>query len=70
MDTITTKLGFAPTKDVDLSKPLAWPNPDGTVTVWPPCPVHGALVCACHLNDETAADLQRALRIAHGNSHR
>jgi len=31
-----TTISFAPTVDVDLSQPLAWPNPDGTFTVWPP----------------------------------
>ena len=33
-----TTIGFTPTVDVDLSQPLAWPNLDGTVTVWPPEP--------------------------------
>jgi hypothetical protein len=31
-----TTTTFAPTVDVDLSQPLAWPNPDGTTTIWPP----------------------------------
>ena len=37
-DTVTTTIGFSPTVDVDLSQPLPWPNPDGTVTWWPPIP--------------------------------